>query len=57
MTGVILNPLRILYLLEIGGGIPQWDKPALVLNFRGVNVEESLNDIFKSKKRSSCALP
>jgi len=50
-------PLRILYLLEIGGGIPPWDKVALVLNSREVNAEESLDDIFKSKRRSSCALP
>jgi len=38
------------------GGIPQMVKPAQVLCSGGVSVEEYLDDIFKSKRRYSCAL-
>ena len=53
---MILSQLRILYLLGIEGGIPYRIKPAQVLCFEGVSVEEYLDDIFKSKRRYSCVL-
>ena len=53
---MILSQLRILYLLEIGGGIPQWVRPAQVLYSEEVSVEEYLDDIFKSKRRYSYVL-
>jgi len=53
---MIISQVRIMYLLEIGGEIPQRVKPAQVLCSRGVSMEEYLNDIFKLKRRYSCAL-
>jgi len=54
IVGMILHQLRILYLLEIEGGITQWVIITQALYFRGVSMEEFLNDIFKSKSRCSC---
>jgi len=53
---MILSQLRILYLLETGGGIPQRVKPAQVLCSGGVSAEEYIDDIFKSKMRYSYAV-
>ena len=52
---VILHQLRILRLLEIGG-VLQWVKLVKVLLSGEVSVEEILDDIFKSKRKYSCAL-
>ena len=56
IVGVILYPLRILHVLEIVGGRPQWVKPIKPLDSREVSVEEFLEDIFKSKRKYFCAL-
>jgi len=57
IVGVFLHKLGSLHLLEQGGGIPQLDRKIMkVLGFEGVNVEEFLVDIFKSKMKSSYAL-
>jgi len=56
IKGLILHPLRTHSLKEIGGGIPQRVKLAQALYFEGVSIEEFLDDIFKSKRRYSCAL-
>jgi len=55
ILGVILYPLRILYLLEIKGEILQQVKPVKVLDSEEVSVEEFFDDIFKSKRKYSCA--
>ena len=58
IVGVFLHKLGFLHLLEKGGGIPWLDRHIMkVLGSEGVNVEEFLVDIFKSKKKFSYALP
>ena len=57
IVGVFLRKLRSLHLLEKGGGIPQLDRQIIkVLESEGVNREEFLVDISKSKIKSSYAL-
>jgi len=46
-VGVVLHHLRIPHLPGIGGGMPQWVKPANVLYSREGSIEEFLDDIFK----------
>ena len=56
IVGVILHKLGLLHLLVKGGGIPQLDRQIMkALGYEGVNVEEFLVDIFKSKTKSSYA--
>jgi len=57
IVGVILQKLGLLHLLVRGGGIPQLDRQIMkALGSEGVNMEEFLVDISKSKMKSSCAL-
>jgi len=57
IVGVFLHKLGFLHLLEKGGGIPQLDRQIIkVLGSEGVNREEFLVDISKSKIKSSYAL-
>ena len=58
ILGVIIHKLGFLHLLEKGGGIPRLDRQIMkALGSEGVNVEEFLIDISKSKMKSSYALP
>jgi len=50
--------LRVLYLLEKGGGMPHLGKQIIkVPEFEGVSIEEFLDDISKLKRKYSYALP
>ena len=54
---VFLHKLGFLHLLEKGGEIPQLDRQIIkVLGSEGVNAEEFLVNIFKSKVKSSYTL-
>ena len=56
IVGVFLHKLGFLHLLEKGGGIPQLDRQIMkVLGSKGVNLEEFLVDISKSKMSCSYA--
>jgi len=57
IVGVIVHKLGFLHLLK-KGGISQLDRQIMkALGSEGVNVKEFLVDIFKSKMKSSYALP
>jgi len=57
IVGVFLNKPRFPHLLEKGGGISQLDRQIMkVLRSEGVNKEEFLVDISKSKRKSFYAL-
>jgi len=58
IVGVALHILRVPHLLEKGEGMPYLGRQTMkALGAEGVSVEEFLNDISKSKRKYSYALP